>query len=302
MRITKLEQMFDALKGMKKKRLVAAYANDEHTIGAISKAVDMGLIEATLTGDEKAIAEVCNKLRVSMKNFEIVHEPDEMQATMKAVELIREGKGNILMKGMVTSDKYMRAILHKEKGLMDRSDSVLSHVTVMETPKYHKLLIAADVAIIPQPDIKQKIAIANYLIFTAHALGIENPKVALIAATEQVSLGMQACIDAAILSKMADRGQIKGAIVDGPLAMDVAVDKESCEIKKLQSEVGGDADCLLFPNIESGNVFFKANTKLAGAELGAVVFGAKVPAVLTSRGDTEKTKLYSIALAAMLAR
>jgi phosphate butyryltransferase len=302
MRITKLEQMFDALKGMKKKRLVAAYANDEHTIGAISKAVDMGLIEATLTGDEKAIAEVCNKLRVSMKNFEIVHEPDEMQATMKAVELIREGKGNILMKGMVTSDKYMRAILHKEKGLMDRSDSVLSHVTVMETPKYHKLLIAADVAIIPQPDIKQKIAIVNYLIFTAHALGIENPKVALIAATEQVSLGMQACIDAAILSKMADRGQIKGAIVDGPLAMDVAVDKESCEIKKLQSEVGGDADCLLFPNIESGNVFFKANTKLAGAELGAVVFGAKVPAVLTSRGDTEKTKLYSIALAAMLAR
>jgi phosphate butyryltransferase len=302
MRITKLEQMFDALKGMKKKRLVAAYANDEHTIGAISKAVDMGLIEATLTGDEKAIAEVCNKLRVSMKNFEIVHEPDEMQATMKAVELIREGKGNILMKGMVTSDKYMRAILHKEKGLMDRSDSVLSHVTVMETPKYHKLLIASDVAIIPQPDIKQKIAIANYLIFTAHALGIENPKVALIAATEQVSLGMQACIDAAILSKMADRGQIKGAIVDGPLAMDVAVDKESCEIKKLQSEVGGDADCLLFPNIESGNVFFKANTKLAGAELGAVVFGAKVPAVLTSRGDTEKTKLYSIALAAMLAR
>jgi phosphate butyryltransferase len=141
----------------------------------------------------------------------------------------------------------------------------------------------------------------NYIITTAHALGITNPKVALLAATEQMSVGMQACIDAAIIAKMADRGQIKGAIVDGPLALDVCIDKESCEIKKLKSPVGGDADCILFPNIESANVFFKTNTKLCGAELGAVVFGAKVPAVLTSRGDSEKTKLYSIALAAMLA-
>ena len=142
----------------------------------------------------------------------------------------------------------------------------------------------------------------NYIITTAHALGIENPKVALNAATEQMSPGMQACIDAAIISKMADRGQIKGAIVDGPLAMDVCVDKESCEIKKLKSPVGGDADCILFPNIEAGNVFFKTITKLGGGELGAVVFGAKVPCVLTSRGDSEMTKLYSIALAATLAK
>lgn len=302
MGITKLDQMLDALKNKAKMRLVAAFANDSHTIGAVYQAVNLGLIEATLVGDEATIVKVCSEHNIDAAKFHIVQEADEMKATTLAVDLINEGKGNILMKGLVTSDKYMRAILNKEKGLMEKPDAVLSHVTVMETPHYHKLLIAADVAIIPQPDIKQKIAILNYIICTAQALGIQNPKIAIIAATEQMSLGMQACIDAAVLSKMADRGQIKGALIDGPLALDVAIDKESCEIKKLKSEVGGDADGLLFPNIESGNVFFKANTKLAGAELGAVVFGAKVPAILTSRGDSEKSKLYSIALAALLAK
>jgi phosphotransacetylase len=302
MGITKLDQMFDALKSKEKKRLVAAYANDAHTIGAVSQAVDMGLIDATLVGDEKTIMEVCTEHKIDPAKFHIVQESDEVKATEKAVDLINDGKGNILMKGLVTSDKYMRAILNKEKGLMVKQDAVLSHVSVIENPLYHKLLIVSDVAIIPLPDIKQKIAMTNYLIQTANALGIQNPKLAVIAATEQVSLGMQACIDAAIIAKMGDRGQIKGAIIDGPLALDVAIDKESCEIKKLKSEVGGDADCLLFANIEAGNVFFKTNTKLAGGELGAVVFGAKVPAILTSRGDSEKTKLYSIALAAMLAK
>jgi phosphate butyryltransferase len=206
------------------------------------------------------------------------------------------------MKGLVTSDKYMRAILDKEKGLMSGPKAILSHVAVVETPRYPKLLIVSDVAIIPAPDLTQKIAMTNYLIQTAHSLQIDNPKVALLAATEQMMPGMQACVDAAIISKMADRGQIKGAVVDGPLAMDVCIDKESCEIKKLKSPVAGDADCILFPNIESANVFFKTNTKLCGGELGAVVFGAKVPCILTSRGDSEITKLYSIALAASLAK
>jgi phosphotransacetylase len=133
-------------------------------------------------------------------------------------------------------------------------------------------------------------------------LGIEMPKIALLAATEQMLAGMPACVEAAIISKMADRGQIKGAIIDGPLALDVIIDKESCDIKKLKTPVGGDADCILFPNIEAGNVFFKSSTKLSKGELGAVVFGAKVPAVLTSRGDSELTKLYSIALAALIAK
>jgi len=302
MQVTKLEQMFDLLKSKDKKRLVAAFANDSHTIGAVNQAVDMGLIEATLVGDKDIISKVCSDMKIDIDKFKIVQEPDEMKAAEKAVELINDGKGNILMKGLVSSDKYMRAILNKEKGLMANPNSILSHVTVIENPRYPKLIIVADVAIIPLPDLKQKIAMTNYLIQTAHALGIEKPKIAILAATEQMSIGMPACVDAAIIAKMADRGQIKGAIVDGPLALDVAIDKESCEIKKLNSPISGDADAILFPNIESGNVFFKTNTKLAGAELGAVVFGAKVPAVLTSRGDSEKTKLYSIALAACLAK
>ncbi len=302
MPVTKLEQMFDLLKSKSKKRLVAAYANDSHTIGAINQAVEMGLLDATLVGDKDTIAKVCGEMNIDIEKFNIVQEADEIKAAEKAVELINSGEGNILMKGLVSSDKYMRAILNKEKGLMASPNSILSHVTVIENPRYPKLIIVADVAIIPLPDLKQKITMTNYLIQTAHALGIEKPKVAILAATEQMSVGMPACVEAAIITKMADRGQIKGAIIDGPLALDVCVDKESCEIKKLNSPIQGDADAILFPNIEAGNVFFKTNTKLAGGELGAVVFGAKVPAVLTSRGDSEKTKLYSIALAACLAK
>ncbi|PKP53520.1 MAG: phosphate butyryltransferase [Bacteroidetes bacterium HGW-Bacteroidetes-1] len=300
MMITKLDQMFEALKNSKKKRLVAAFANDEHTISAVNMAIDMGLVEGTLVGDKVEIEKVCDEHNININKFKVVHEPNEMNAAYKAVELINNGEGNLLMKGLVSTDKYMRAILDKEKGLMTKG-AVLSHVTVMENPNYHKLLIVGDVAILPAPELSEKIAITNYLINTAHALGIEKPKVALIAASEQVSIKMPACVDAAIISKMADRGQIKGAWVDGPLALDVAIDQESADIKKVGGNVAGDADCLVFPNIESGNVFYKANTKLALGEQGAIVVGAKVPAVLSSRGDSAKTKLYSIALAALTA-
>ncbi len=301
MNITRLDQMFEQLKSSKKKRLVAAYANDEHSISAVSEAIDMGLVEGTLVGDQNEIEKACKALAIDKSKFRIVHEPDEMQAARKAVELIKQGEGNLLMKGLVSTDKYMRAILDKEKGLMDKG-AVLSHVTVMENPNYHKLLIVGDVAILPAPELPEKIAITNYLIHTAHALGIEKPKVALIGASEVISPKMQASVDAALISKMADRGQIKGAYVDGPFALDVAIDRESADIKKVVSEVAGDADCLVFPNIESGNVFYKMNTKMAKGEQGAIVVGARVPAVLSSRGDSTKTKLYSIALAALTAQ
>jgi phosphate butyryltransferase len=149
--------------------------------------------------------------------------------------------------------------------------------------------------------LKQKLAIVGFCVNVAKALGVATPKVAMIAATEQVSTGMPSCVDAALIAKMSDRGQIKGAIVDGPLALDVAIDKESAQIKKLTGEVAGDADCLVFPNIESGNTFYKTCTKLVGSELAAMVVGAKVPCILSSRGDSELTKLYSIALAALTA-
>ena len=186
----------------------------------------------------------------------------------------------------------MRAILDKEKGLLPPK-GILTHVTVVEVPSYPKLLTISDVAIIPAPDLNQKVAITNYVIKVAQSLGIAKPKVALIAATEQMSAGMPACVDAAIISKMAERGQISGGIVDGPLALDVAVDKESVQIKKLVSPVAGDADCMVFPNIESGNVFFKTCTKLANAELAAVVMGAKCPAILTSRATVPKQNLFN---------
>jgi len=301
MAITKLDQLFDVLRSKPKKRLVAAYANDDHTIEAVSMAVDMGIVDATLVGDEATIKEVSAKHNIDPSKFKIVQENDEMKAAAKAVELINSGEGDVLMKGLVSTDKYMRAILNKEKGLLPPK-AVLSHVTVVQVPTYHKLLIVGDVAIIPTPDLNQKVAITNYLVKTAHSLGIEKPKVALLAATEQVSAAMPACVDASIISKMGDRGQIKGALIDGPLALDVAIDAESAKIKKLTGEVAGDADCILFPNIESGNVFFKACTKLAKGELGAMVMGAKVPCVLTSRGDSVQSKMYSIALAANAAK
>lgn len=301
MGITKLDQIIELVKTKGKKRLVAAFANDAHTIEAVNEAVDRGIIEAVLTGDTETIKKVCAELKIDVSKFKIIQEADEMKAATLAVKLINNGEGDILMKGLVSTDKYMRAILNKETGLMIPK-AVLTHIAVVENPTYHKLLIASDCAIIPNPDIKQKETIISFMIQTAKAIGIEKPKVAIIAATELVSTGMEACVDAAILSKMADRGQIKGGFVDGPLALDVAIDKESAETKKITGSVAGDADCLLFPNIESGNVFYKASTKFNNAEIAANVMGAKVPCVLSSRGDSSKTKLYSIALAAALAK
>ncbi|MFA6638819.1 MAG: phosphate acyltransferase, partial [Bacteroidales bacterium] len=296
MSITKLDQMVDLVKSKPKKRLVAAYAVDSHTIEAIYHAIEQDIVEATLVGDETMIKEVCQKHGFNSSKFNIEHEVDEMKAGAKAVQLINEGKGDVLMKGLLSTDKYMRAILNKEHGLMPGPKAVLSHATVIETPTYSKLIICGDVAVIPSPDLNQKVAITNYLIKIAQALEISKPKLALLAATEQMLSGMPACVDAALIAKMADRGQIKGAFVDGPFGLDVAIDKESAEIKKLSSPVAGDADCLVFANIESGNVFYKTCTKLAGGELAAMVCGAKVPCILTSRGDSAKSKNYSIAL------
>jgi phosphate butyryltransferase len=300
MSITKLEQIVEKVKKLPNKRLIAAYAVDVHTIEAINEAIELGLLDATLVGDEKLILESCKQLNINPSKFEIIHEPNDMASATLAVDLINQGKGDVLMKGLVSTDKYMKAILNKDKGLLPPK-GVLTHVTVIENPNYHKLLIVGDVAIIPQPDFNQKVAITNYLILTAQKLGIEKPKVALIAAAEQVTMGMTASYEAALISKMADRGQIKGAYVEGPLGLDLAIDKESAEIKGLTGPVVGDADCILFPNIESGNVFYKTNTKLANAELAAMVFGARVPCILSSRGDSAKTKLYSIALSSLMA-
>lgn len=301
MNITKLYQIVDAVKAKPTKRIVVANANDEHTIMAVNSAVDMGVVHATLVGNAETIGQICQKLGIQSDKFNIVQENVDTKAAALSCDLINNREGDILMKGLLPTDKYMHAILNKEHGLCPPK-ATLSHVGVIENPNYHKLLIVGDVAIIPAPDLKEKIIILKNLINTAKALGIAKPKAALIAATEQVATGMQACMDAAVLAAMGQRGQLGDACFDGPLALDLAIDGETAKIKKFNSEVAGDADCLLFPNIESGNIFYKCCTKLNQAETGAVLTGAKVPCVLSSRGDSAKTKLYSISLAALLAK
>ncbi len=299
MNITKLEQMYEILRGAKKKRLIAVWANDSHTISAVSQAIDLGIVEGTLVGDVTEIQLVCQKEGIDANKFQLIDGKSDSKSGEISVNLINEGKGDILMKGLLSTDKYMRAILNKEYGLLPPK-AVLSHVTVIENAFYHKLLVVGDVAIIPEPDLNQKIAIANYLIQTAHSLGIDKPKLAVVSASEQVIPNMQSSVDASIIAKMGDRGQIKGAIIDGPLSLDASIDLESAQTKGIISQVAGDADCLLFPNLDAANVFYKMNSKMSKAEMGAFVAGAKVPCVLSSRGDSTQTKLNSIALCAML--
>lgn len=297
---TTFKEIFAELAGRgARKRMVAAWGVDSHTIAAAGKAVDLGLADVTLVGDEALIAQACKEEGVDMSKFDIVHNPVELAAVAHAVQMIRDGQADFLMKGLCSTDKFLRAILNKETGLLPPKGT-LTHCTALEIPSYHKLLFVGDVAVIPAPDIKQKQIIMECLVKTAKAVGVEKPKVAIIAATEQVLTSQPATIDAAMLAKMADRGQIKGCVADGPLALDVAIDKESAEIKGLVSPVAGDADCLLFPNIESGNVFYKANSKLVpGVKQAGILVGAKVPCVLSSRADSIDTKLNSIAVAAM---
>jgi len=300
MPIKKLSELVDKVKKLPKMRVAVAAGEDPHTIEAVAKGVMEGMIEATLTGHETRIKEVTSEYKIDPSIFEIIDTPDEKIAAVKAVELVNSGQADFLMKGLMGSATYMRAILNKEKGLLPKGKT-LSHVTVLEVPAYHKLLIGTDVAVLIAPDLAQKIAMIAYAVDIAHRLDIERPKVALLAAVEKVNPKMCATMDAAVLTQMNRRGQIKGCVVDGPLAMDLAVSEESKKIKGVDSEVAGDADVLIFPDIEAGNIFYKAVAHLANAHLAAIVTGAKVPCVLTSRGDDEGSKFYSIALAALMA-
>lgn len=300
MAITELTDLFELLKNKAIKTIVVVCANDEHSISAVNQAIEMHLVQGILIGDESLIFSVCRETGIDSNNFTIIHQPSDELAARLAVEMINLGEGDILMKGLIPTDKFMRAILNKEKGLAVPG-KVVSHVTIVENKNYHKLLIVADVAVIPLPDLNQKTQIIGYMVDIAQRLKIELPKVAAIAPSEQIIPSILSTTDAALLAKMSERGQIQGCIVDGPLALDVAIDSEAAAIKGLKSNVAGDADCLLFPNLESGNVFYKVNTKLAGSESAAIIVGTRVPVVLASRGDSAQVKLYSIALGALMA-
>ena len=300
--ITNFDQMFEQLRSKPKKRLVAAWGVDDHTISAVYMAVEAGIVEGILVGDEAMIQKVCAENNYDIAKLTVVNNNNELKSISQAVDMVNAGEADILMKGLCSTDKYMRGILNKEKGLLPPK-AVLSHVCVVQNPGYHKLLVISDIAVIPAPDLKQKQAMIGYVANTARALGVEKPKVAMITATEQMLPGMPACVEAAMLAKMSDRGQIAGCVVDGPLALDVALCKEAAEIKKLKSEVAGDADCCVFPSIEAANVFYKfAGHFCPGVKMAAMVAGAKAPCVLSSRADSTDVKLNSIALAALTAK
>jgi phosphate butyryltransferase len=299
MGIRNFKNLLEAVKNQPRKRLVTVNGVDANTLEALDAAVDLGLVSAILTGDSNKIEKTCRALNIDAGKYEIIHSQSEREAAEKAVELIHDGQADLVMKGLVSTDKFMKVLLKKEFGLVP-SKGILSHVALMENTNYHKMLVFSDAGVIPYPDLQQKIIMTEYLIKTAHSLGIEVPKIAVIAPTEQIIISIQSCMDGATIAKMAEHGQIEGGLVDGPMALDVAINRESARIKGFTSPVAGDADCLLFPNIDAANVFYKTNSKLCKAQMAGIIAGAKVPAIVSSRGDSEKTKLNSIALASLM--
>ncbi len=300
--IKHLSEVVEAAAKRGKKRLAVAYGQDNHTIEAVYDAVCDGLVEPTLYGERTVIEQVCKELDIDVNNFNIVDEKNPAKCVAMAVAAAVSGNADVIMKGLVSTDVYMRGILNKEAGLFPPK-GVLSHVSVFEWAGYHKLLLASDIAVLPLPDFKQKQKLIGYLKDVANVLGIETPKIGCVAPSELILPNVPSSTEAAILAKMADRGQLGNVIVDGPLSLDVALYKEVAEHKKVKgSAIAGDVDALLFPNLESANVFFKSVSHIGHGELAAMVMGTKVPCVLTSRGDSALSKKYSIALACLAAK
>ncbi|MDP8209688.1 MAG: phosphate acyltransferase [Candidatus Stygibacter australis] len=299
MPIKKLEDIIRLLKSKPKKRIVVASANDETTILAVKDTIALNFAEVTLVGDEAIIKDICKQNDIDPAIFEIIHETDDLMAAKKAIALIKAGKGDVLMKGLISTDKLTRCILDKEDGLMIPG-AILSHVSIAEIPTHRKLLIFSDAAFIPRPNIDQKIAMTNYVIETARKIGIKRPKVAIISFSEKANPKIKETVDALIISKMGEQGLIKNADIDGPLAIDLAIDPESVKVKGVKSCVKGDADCLIFPFLEVGNVFFKSLTYFAGAVIATYIVGTQAPVVISSRVDTEKSKLYSMAFTCLM--
>jgi phosphate butyryltransferase len=290
-----LDDILALAKKIGPKKVAVAQAEHEEVLLALEKARKQGMVEAILVGRRERIEKLASKNGIDIGGFEIHQEVDGFSAALRCCELVNRGEAHFLMKGLVETAHFMRAILDKEKGL--RTGRLLSHVAVFEIPSYPKLLMVTDAAINIVPTLMQKAQIIQNAVGVAHFLGIELPKVACLAAVEKVYPDkMPATLDCAALSVMAKRGQIKGAVVDGPFGLDNAVSEESARVKGVTSEMAGKADVLLCPNVEAGNAIYKTLTEFAQAKCAAVVVGAKAPVVLTSRADSHETKFASIAL------
>ena len=299
--VTTLEQMVGKVMGLNRKhRIAVAWAQDSNTISAVHKAVEMGFAEALMIGNPDEISSLCRSAGIDETRFTIIASGNAHDASREAVVMARNNEADIVMKGLVGSDIFLKAVMDKENGLM-LPDSVLSYVGAMELPAYHKLLFITDPAVIPFPDLDQKIAMAKYAIEMAEKFGIENPKMALIGASEKMNRHFSNNIDYAIMCKMAERGEIKKCVIDGPIDLFLACDPKSIKIKGVQTPVNGDADILLFPSLESSNPFYKGLMLFASGELAGLIRGTAKPVVLMSRSESEKSKFFCIALACLMA-
>jgi phosphate butyryltransferase len=294
-----IAEIIEAAKAAGPRRIAVAAAQEHTALEAVVDAYKHGLAQPVLVGDRAGIEAIARELGINLSPFELIEEADPVRAAAKAVELVRTGKADMLMKGIIDTSVILKAALNKETGI--NAGRLVSHVAVFETAHYHKLLIVTDAAINIAPDLPAKLDIIASAVQAARALGVAKPKVALLAAVEKVNYDKMPCtVDAAIITQMNRRGQVKGCVVDGPLALDNAVSAESARIKKIVSEVAGDADILIAPDIEAGNILYKSLLDLGGAKGAGIVMGAAKPIVLTSRADSAETKLASIAFAALV--
>ena len=282
------------------KTVAVAVAQDSAVLEAVKAAKERGIANAILVGDEAKIKEVAASINVDVSEFEIINEPDMIQASLTAVKLAHEGKADMYMKGVIDTKNFLKSVLDKEVGL--RTGKPLSHVAVFEVPGIEQLLFLTDVAFMTYPTLEDKVHIIENTVPVAKACGIDCPKVAPLAAVEVVNPKMPATVEAAELTKMNQEGQITGCIVDGPLSLDLAIDPEAALHKgATDRKIQGDADILLFPDIHAGNLVYKAIVHMTQAKNGCILTGTKVPVILTSRSDTFETKVNSIALAAVVA-
>jgi len=284
--------------------IAVAAAEDDAVLKAVCQAQQMGIAKAILCGKKQDIESMAKSIDVDISGFEIVPAETGAEAARAAVKLVRDGSACMLMKGLVQTADLLRAVLDKEAGLRSeiagRKNILLSHVAAIQSPFLKRMIILTDGGMVTNPDLNEKAGIIENAVRVAKGLGIDNPKVAPIAAVEVVNPAMQATLDAAALTVMNMRGQIKGCVIDGPLAMDLAISKEAVLHKKIDSPVAGEADILLFHNIEAANAVSKTFTNAGGSDFAGVVMGASAPIILTSRSDSDQNKLYSIACAALI--
>ena len=299
MRVSNFAELLEAARRAGPKTVAIAAAHEKEILQAAQAAEAERIADCILVGDAAVIRSLAECLDIDLSQMEVIHQPDAKQAAARVMELVREGRAQVAMKGRIETGDFLRAALDRASGL--RTGRLLSHVGVFEIEGFDRLIFVTDAGVVVAPDITQKIEIVQNAIEVAQTLGIEKPKVAILAATEMVNPKIPTTLDAANLSKMADRGQIRGGIVDGPLALDNAISPESSSIKGINSPVAGQADILVAPDVEAGNMLAKAITYFAQGRMAGVVVGGQSPLIVASRSDPHETKLMSIALGVVMA-